>query len=73
MFSDGSAIWREWRMTRLLRGSMWRSVLVIALIFGRGRGRFIWCRTVKKKIKKEVWMSEKQGEWCMIGAYGEGL
>ena len=22
MFSDGSAIWREWRMTGLLRGSI---------------------------------------------------
>ena len=28
VFSDGAAMWKEWRTTELLRGSMWESVLV---------------------------------------------
>ena len=26
-----------------------------------------------KKKEREVWMSGKQGEWCMIGVNGRGL
>ena len=40
VFSDGSPMWmwREWRMTGLLRGSMQGSVLVVARWTGRGKG-----------------------------------
>ena len=30
VFSDGLAMWREWRMIGLLRGSMYGSVLVVS-------------------------------------------
>ena len=41
VFSDGSAMWREWRMTGLLRGSMQGSVQVVTQWLGRGRGVLI--------------------------------
>ena len=41
VFSDGSAMWREWRTTGLLRGFRWESVLVVAQWVGSGRGGLI--------------------------------
>ena len=41
VFSDGSAMWRKWRMIRLLRGSMLGSMLLVALWAGHGKGGFI--------------------------------
>ena len=38
-----------------------------------GTPRKRWTDTVKDCLKKKVWMSLKQGEWCMIGLYGGGL
>ena len=35
-----------------------------------GRGGLIPSRTAKRK---EVWMSGKQGEWCMTGVCDESL
>ena len=32
-----------------------------------GRVRKRWLDTVKDSLKKEVWISGEQGEWCMIG------
>ena len=49
-------------MTGLLRGSMQGSVLVVSLWKS-------WIDTLKHCFRKEVWMSDKQGEWCMIGMY----
>ena len=34
------------------------------------RPRKRWIDTMKDCLKKEVWMSGKQGEWCKIGVYG---
>ena len=45
MFSDGLAMWREMRMTGMLRESAWGSVLVAIQWVGRGRGGLIPCRT----------------------------
>ena len=42
---DGLIMEREWRMTRLIRGSKQGSVLVVAQWVGRGRDRFIPGRT----------------------------
>ena len=39
--SDGSAMWRDWRMTGLLRGSMQGSVLVVTQRVVQGRGGLI--------------------------------
>ena len=58
MFSIGLVPWREWRMTGLLRGFM----LVATQWINHG--------LLKEKM---VWMSGKQGEWCMIIVYGRGL
>ena len=38
---DGSVIWREWRITGLLRGSMLEIVLVVTWWVSRGRGGLI--------------------------------
>ena len=38
---DGLAMWREWRMTGLLRGFMYGSVMIVVQWVGRGRGGFI--------------------------------
>ena len=38
-----------------------------------GRPQKRWIDTVKDCLRKEVFMSGKQGEWCMIGVYGGGL
>ena len=43
VFSGGSAMLREWRMTRLLRGSMWDCVGSSSL----GRPRKRWIDTMK--------------------------
>ena len=61
VFSDGSAIWREWRMTGSWECAGSHSV-------GRLRKRGI--DTVKDGLKKRLWMSGKQGLWCMIRMYG---
>ena len=37
-----------------------------------GRPRKRWIGTVKDCLRK-VWMLDKQGEWCMMGAYRGGL
>ena len=37
---------------------------------------WLWERLIdilRTVLKKEVWMSVKQGEWCMIGVNGKGL
>ena len=36
-------------------------------------GQTRWIDTVKDCLRKEVWMSVKQGEWCRIGVNGGGL
>ena len=41
VFSNGSAMWREWRMTGLLKRSMKGSVLVVTQWEGRGRDGLI--------------------------------
>ena len=38
-----------------------------------GRPQKRWIDTMKDCLKKEIWMSGKEGEWCMIGVYGRGL
>ena len=38
-----------------------------------GRPQKIWLDTVKVGLRKEVWMSGKQGDWSMIGVNGGGL
>ena len=45
--SDGSGMWKEWRMTGLLRGYMYGSVLVVA----QPRNR--WIDTVNDCLKKK--------------------
>ena len=50
---------RVWKMTELLRGSMYGSVLSVTHWVGR--------------VRKKVWISGKQGELCLIGVYGGGL
>ena len=41
VFSGGLVMWREWRMIGLLRGSMYRSVLVVAQWVGSGKDGLI--------------------------------
>ena len=38
-----------------------------------GRPRKRWIDTAKECLRKEVWMSGKQGEWCKIRVNGGGL
>ena len=38
-----------------------------------GRPRKRWIDNVKGCLRKEVWVSAKQGELCRIGVNGEGL
>ena len=38
-----------------------------------GRPRKRWIVTEKDCLKKRVWMSGKQVEWCMIGVYDGDL
>ena len=65
MFSDSLAIWREWGMICMLyvgecAGS--RSV---------GRPWKRWVDTAKGCFKKkEVWVSGKQEQWCIIEVNG---
>ena len=61
-------------MRGLLRDFMKESLQVVAQRASQGRKR--WIDTVKdclKKKKREVWISGKQGEWCMIGVNGGSL
>ena len=32
-----------------------------------------WIDTVKECLRKDVWMADKQGEWCRIGVNSGGL
>ena len=48
VFSTGLAMWRKWRMTGLLRGSMQGNVMVVTQWVGYGR----WINTVKDCLKK---------------------
>ena len=43
-------------------------MLVVAQWVGRGRNGLI-----REGLLEEKGMLHKQGEWCMIGVYGEGL
>ena len=62
-FSGCSAMWR-----------MKNDRIAKRVYVGEGAGsrsvpRKRWIDTVKECLRKEVWMSGKQGEWCMI-VYG---
>ena len=60
VFSGGSAMWREWRMIRLLKGS----VGVCAGSRPVGGPRMRWIDTMKDCLRKKVCTLGKQGEWC---------
>ena len=49
MLSDGSAMWREWRLTGSPRGSMWRCAGSRSVTNLRKR----WIDTVKDRLKKK--------------------
>ena len=49
MFSGGSAMWRGWKIIRLLREPMLESVLVVDQLEGRGKK---WTDTVKAYLRR---------------------
>ena len=62
-------------MMRMENDRIAKRVYVVECACSRSVGRLQkrWIDTVKDYLKKEVCMSDKQGEWCMMGAYGGGL
>ena len=52
MFSDGSALFKEWRMIGSLKGCMWRA-----------RGQPLSRSTADEENRFECWASKKDGVW----------
>ena len=44
-----------------------------AVIHSVGRLQKSWIDTLRDGLKTEIWMSGKQGEWCMIEVNGGGF
>ena len=65
VFSDGSAMRREWRVTGSLRDSMWERAG--SRLVGRPRKRR------SDTVKKSGLERGKQGEGFKLGMYGDGL
>ena len=70
MFSGGLAMWRGRRSYRIAKST---SVGESAGSCSVGRPRKRWIDTMKDYLRKEVWMSIKQEEWCRIGVNGGDL
>ena len=70
VFSDGSAILKEWGIIGLLKRYMWEECVGSRLV---GQLRKRWIDLVNEYLKKRGLTLGKQNKWCMIGMNSGGL